>query len=68
MKLFGPDSQTSLVAEDDDGGVGLNARIVANLALGSYFVQIRHFNTARGTACIPSAYKPEFLDSAAYTC
>jgi hypothetical protein len=49
MKLFGPNSQTSLIAEDDDGGVGRNARIVARLIPGQYFVQIRHFNTARGT-------------------
>lgn len=49
MKLFGPNSPTSLVAEDDDGGAGLNARIVADLIPGQYFVQIRHFNRARGT-------------------
>jgi hypothetical protein len=49
MKLFGPDSQTSLIAEDDDGGVGLNARIVADIIPGQYFVPIRHFNKARGT-------------------
>ena len=48
MKLFGPDSQTSLLAEDDDGGVGLNAKIVANLIPGQYFAQIRHYNKARG--------------------
>ena len=49
MKLFGPNSQTSLIAEDDDSGVGTNARIVANLIPGQYFVQIRHFNKASGT-------------------
>ena len=49
MKLFGPNSQTSLIAEDDDGGVGRNARIATRLIPGQYFVQIRHFNTARGT-------------------
>jgi hypothetical protein len=49
MKLFGPNSQTLLIAEDDDGGVGLNSRITADLIPGRYFVQIRHFNTARGT-------------------
>jgi hypothetical protein len=49
MKLFGPNSQTKLIAEDDDAGVGLNSRIVANLIAGKYFVQIRHFNKTRGT-------------------
>ncbi len=49
MKLFGPNSQTNLIAEDDDSGVGLNARIVADLIPGQYFVQIRHFNKAGGT-------------------
>jgi hypothetical protein len=49
MKLFGPDSQTNLVAEDDDSGIGLNARIVADLIPGQYFVQIRHFYKAHGT-------------------
>ena len=49
MKLFGPDSQTSVVAEDDDGGQGMNSRIVADLIPGQYWVQIRHFNQAGGT-------------------
>ncbi len=49
MKLFGPNSQTKLIAEDDDAGVGLNARIAANLNPGKYFVQIRHFNKTQGT-------------------
>lgn len=49
MKLFGPDSQTSLIAEDDDGGAGLNARIAADLIPGQYFVQVRHFNKTGGT-------------------
>ena len=49
MKLFGPGSQTSLIAEDDDSGVGENARIIANLIPGQYFVQVRHFSQATGT-------------------
>ena len=49
MKLFGPDSPTLLVAEDDDGGEGLNPRIAKSLAPGEYLVQIRHFNRERGT-------------------
>lgn len=49
MKLFGPNSQTRLIAEDDDGGIGLNSKIVTSLIPGQYFVQIRHFNKERGT-------------------
>ncbi len=49
MKLFGPDSPTMLVAEDDDGGEGRNSRIAAQLGEGRYFVQIRHFNKTDGT-------------------
>lgn len=49
MKLFGPDNPTSLVAEDDDGGAGLNSRIVADLIPGAYLVQIRHYNKTSGT-------------------
>jgi hypothetical protein len=49
MKLFGPTSSTNLIAEDDDSGVGTNARIVADLIPGQYFAQIRHFNKAGGT-------------------
>jgi hypothetical protein len=49
MKLFGPNSQTSLIAEDDDSGIGTNARIIADLIPGQYFVQVRHFNKASGT-------------------
>ncbi len=49
MKLFGPDSRTTLIAEDDDGGAGYNSRIVANLIPATYLVQIRHYNEANGT-------------------
>jgi Astacin (Peptidase family M12A) len=46
MKLYGPDSETALVEEDDDSGYGLNARIRAPLVAGHYLVQIRHYSTA----------------------
>jgi hypothetical protein len=49
MKLFGPGSQTNLIAEDDDGGAGRNSRIATRIGEGEHFVQIRHFDTARGT-------------------
>jgi len=49
MKLFGPESPTLLIAEDDDGGAGRNSKVVADLLPGEYFVQIRHYNSTSGT-------------------
>ncbi|MGH2415737.1 MAG: pre-peptidase C-terminal domain-containing protein, partial [Microcystaceae cyanobacterium] len=49
MKLYGPNSQTKLIAEDDDTGPGSNPRIDADLAPGEYFIQVRHYNKANGT-------------------
>ena len=43
MKLFGPNSPTALIAEDDDSGPGLNPRIARALSSGEYLVQIRHY-------------------------
>jgi hypothetical protein len=48
MKLYGPDSQTALIAEDDDSGVDTNASIAADLIPGLYYVQVRHYNKASG--------------------
>jgi len=49
MKLYGPDSQTLLIAEDDDSGQGYNPKITADLVAGEYLIQVRHYNTASGT-------------------
>jgi hypothetical protein len=49
MKLFGPDSPTRLIAEDDDSGYGTNALIRADLIQGLYYVQVRHYNRTGGT-------------------
>jgi Astacin (Peptidase family M12A) len=46
MKLFGPDSSTQFITEDDDSGLGSNARISAELLPGKYFIQVRHFDPA----------------------
>jgi hypothetical protein len=43
MSLFGPDDRTHKLAEDDDSGVGLNARITATLEPATYFVEVRHY-------------------------
>jgi hypothetical protein len=48
MKLFGPNSETALIAEDDDSGVDTNALISRDLVAGQYFVQVRHYNRASG--------------------
>lgn len=48
MKLFGPNSETALIAEDDDSGVDANALISTDLVAGKYWVQIRHYNRANG--------------------
>jgi len=45
VSLFGPTSQTTLISQDDDGGVDRNGRIVIDLAPGTYFVQVRHFSS-----------------------
>ncbi|MFK7993968.1 MAG: DVUA0089 family protein [Granulosicoccus sp.] len=44
MTVLGPDDPTRKIAENDDGGAGQNALIQANLAVGDYYVQLRHFN------------------------
>lgn len=48
MRLFGPDSHTNVIAEDDDSGTGTNARIIASLVPGQYYAQVRHYNRAEG--------------------
>ncbi len=47
MKLYGANG--TLIAQDDDSGVGLNPRIVRSLIAGEYTVQIRHYNRTSGT-------------------
>ena len=53
MKLFGPNSQTALIAQDNDSGIDANARIAADLIAGEYFVQVRHVQpTGKGNYTI----------------
>ena len=44
MALLGPETQTRLVAEDDDSGEGRNSKITTDLETGNYWVRLRHFN------------------------
>jgi hypothetical protein len=48
MSLHGPNSETALLAADDDSGLDLNARIERDLRPGRYTVQVRH-HRPRGT-------------------
>ena len=47
LTLFGPNSETNRIAQDDDSGPGLLSRIQESLAVGTYFVRVRHFSPAR---------------------
>jgi hypothetical protein len=47
LSLFGPDSETTRVAEDDDSGPGTLSLLVEDLVVGQYFVRVRHFSPAR---------------------
>ncbi len=44
LTLFGPNSQTTLITQDDDSGPNLNSEITADLAPGAYFARVRHFS------------------------
>ena len=48
MLFRSPNSETALIAEDDDSGIASNALIAANLIPGDYFAQVRHYNKASG--------------------
>lgn len=47
MTLFGPNSTTQKLAEDDDSGAGTNPQITANLQPGKYYARVRHYNPSR---------------------
>lgn len=45
LSLFGPDSETTLIADNDDSGPGTLSLLVRELASGQYFVHVRHFSS-----------------------
>jgi hypothetical protein len=47
ISVFGPDSETTLVAEDDDSGPGTLSLLMRDLTVGQYVVKVRHFSPAR---------------------
>jgi hypothetical protein len=44
MTLFGPNSQTLKIAEDDDSGVGTNPRLTTRLQPGLYYARVKHYS------------------------
>lgn len=44
LTLYGPNSQTTVIAQDDDSGTRLNSLIRRQLSVGQYFVRIRHYS------------------------
>jgi hypothetical protein len=49
MSLYGPNSSTKLLSEDDDSGADRNAKITADLGAGTYYVQVRHYGSGIGS-------------------
>lgn len=49
LRIFGPQSATALIAENDDGGWYLSSRVNIDLIAGRYYADVRHFNKAKGT-------------------
>jgi hypothetical protein len=46
VSLLGPNSETRLIAEDDDSGPGTLSLLTQNLVAGQYVIRVRHFNPA----------------------
>ncbi|GEM_PF-6825058 len=50
MQLYGPNSQTAILEDDDDDGFGYAAKIIRTLKPGTYYVKIRAYRpTKTGT-------------------
>lgn len=49
MDCYGPNSETALIASDDDSGAYLNSKINIDLVPGTYFLSVRHYNKIKGT-------------------
>ena len=53
MTLYGPNNPTDQIAQNDDGGSNLNAKITMNLSAGTYYVDVRLYSpTAVGDYAI----------------
>jgi hypothetical protein len=48
VSVYGPQSQTQPIAEDDDSGTERNAKLTLHLDTSTYRIQVRHFNSESG--------------------
>lgn len=47
LTLFGPNSETTVIARDDDSGPNLLSRIAEPLEAATYYVRVRHYSPTR---------------------
>jgi hypothetical protein len=47
MELYGPNTQTTLLEEDDDDGFGYAAKITRTLNPGVYYIKIRAYRATK---------------------
>ena len=47
MSLYGPEDDSTFIAQDDDSGRRLNPKIVAPLEWGRYTIRVQHFSKRR---------------------
>lgn len=57
MSLFGPNSETHFIDQDDDSGRRLNARIISTLQPGLYTLKVRHHSDRRTGAYKIGVYR-----------
>jgi hypothetical protein len=56
--LLGPNNRMEVIAEDDDSGQQFNAKIIADLSPGTYYLRVRHYwptGTGNYTVSVSSA-------------
>ena len=58
LYLYGPDKKTTLIAQDDDAGVGYNSLINRTLAPGIYYLKASRFGSNTGTYVVEAHFQP----------
>lgn len=64
MGLLGPESETTLLAEDDERGRKYHARIIVDLSPGTYYARVHHYKptgTGKYKIWVRSNYRKDIL-------